>query len=175
MFFPADSSLPCTGASAIVRRAVERTFCMIKPDGVQRRLVGRIVARFEEKGLRIAGMRLLRMSRRQATELYSVHKGKPFYGGLMEFVVSGPVVVMVLEGFRAISVVRKMLGATKGFEAEPGTIRGDFGGSERFNLAHGSDSAASARREMRIFFGKADLAGGESADLSWVYQESERE
>lgn len=166
--------MPCAGASAIVRPAVERTFCMIKPDGVQRRLVGRIVSRFEEKGLRIAGMRLLRMSREQARELYAVHEGKPFHGGLLEFVTSGPVVAMVLEGHRAVAVVRRMLGATKGFDAEPGTIRGDFGGSDRFNLAHGSDSARSARREIGIFFGEADLAGGEPADLPWIYRESER-
>jgi nucleoside-diphosphate kinase len=147
---------------------------MIKPDAVQRRLVGRIVSRFEEKGLRIAGMRLVRMSRKQARELYAVHEGKPFHGGLVKFVTSGPAVVMVLEGHRAVSVVRRMLGATKGFDAEPGTIRGDFGGSERFNLAHGSDSAGSARREIGIFFRGADLAGGEPVDLPWVCLESER-
>jgi nucleoside-diphosphate kinase len=147
---------------------------MIKPDGVQRRLVGRLVSRFEEKGLRIAGMRLLRISSRQASELYAVHKRKPFYGGLVRFMTSSPVVVMVLEGHRAVSVVRAMLGATRGFDAEPGTIRGDFGGSERFNLAHGSDGPESARREIGIFFKGADLAGGEPVDLPWIYQESER-
>lgn len=153
---------------------MERTFCMIKPDGVQRRLVGRIVSRFEDKGLRIAGLKLVRMSRARAEELYSVHKGRPFYETLVTFVTSSPVVVLAIEGHQAVAVVRKLLGATFGFNAEPGTIRGDFGGSKGFNLIHGSDSIESAQRELPIFFGKDELVNYEHADIAWVYEEPER-
>ncbi len=153
---------------------MERSFCMIKPDAVQRRLVGRIVARFEDKGLRIAAMKLLQMSARQAAELYSVHKGKPFYDTLVRFVTASPVVVMVIEGHEAVAVVRKLLGATFGFNAEPGTIRGDFGGSKGLNLIHGSDAVESAQREIPIFFEKQEIAGYEHADIEWVLEEPER-
>lgn len=153
---------------------MERTFCMIKPDGVQRRLVGRIVSRVEEKGLRIVGLKLLQMSRARAEDLYSVHEGRPFYDTLVKFVTASPVVVMVIEGHQAVAVVRKLLGATFGFNAEPGTIRGDFGGSKGFNLIHGSDAPESARREIPLFFQKEDLVTYEHADHAWVYEEPER-
>jgi nucleoside-diphosphate kinase len=153
---------------------MERTFCMIKPDGVQRRLIGRIVGRFEDKGLRLAGLKLIQMTPQQAQELYSIHQGKPFYDTLVRFVTASPAVVMVLEGNQAVAVVRKLLGATFGFNAEPGTIRGDYGGSKGYNLIHGSDAVDSARREIPIFFQESELARYEHVDAVWVYEEPER-
>jgi nucleoside-diphosphate kinase len=153
---------------------MERTFVMIKPDGVQRRFVGRIVNRFEEKGLKLVGLKLLQMSKKQATTLYEVHKGKAFYEGLVRFVTASPVVVLVLEGAHAIKVVRKLLGATFSYDAEPGTIRGDFGTSKGYNLIHGSDSPESAAKEIPIFFDLAELADWEPVDNVWVYEEPER-
>ena len=147
---------------------------MIKPDGVQRRLIGRIVNRIEEKGLRLAGMKLIRVSDKQAADLYSVHKGKPFYETLMKFVTASPVVVMVIEGHQAVPVVRKLIGATFGFNAEPGTIRGDYGGSKGYNLVHGSDSPESMEREVPIFFEASELAAYEHVDQVWVTEEPER-
>lgn len=153
---------------------MERTFCMIKPDGVQRRLVGRILSRFEDKGLRIVGLKLLRMSPEQAERLYAIHKGKPFYDSLVRFVTSSPVVVLVIEGHQAVAVVRKLLGATFGYTAEPGTIRGDYGCSKGFNLIHGSDAVESAQREIPIFFREGELVAYEHADHVWVLEEPER-
>jgi nucleoside-diphosphate kinase len=153
---------------------MERSFCMIKPDGVQRRLVGRILGRIEDKGLRLAGLKLIQMSQKQAQELYSIHQGKPFYETLVRFVTASPAVVMVIEGFQAVAVVRKLLGATFGFNAEPGTIRGDYGGSKGFNLVHGSDAVDSAKREIPIFFQESELARYEHVDSVWVYEEPER-
>ena len=154
---------------------MERTFVMVKPDGVQRRLAGEIIARFERKGLKIVGLKLLKMPKAQAESLYSVHKGRPFYDGLMQFVTASPVIVMVLEGTRAIEIVRTMLGKTFSYEAAPGTIRGDFGASKGFNLIHGSDSAESAAREIPIFFPKGELVDYQSVDREWVYEGPERE
>jgi len=153
---------------------MERTFVMIKPDGVQRRQVGEILARIERKGLKLVGLKLIAMSRRQGEALYSIHKGKPFYETLLSFVTSAPAVVMAVEGFRAVGVVRKLLGATFGFEAESGTIRGDYGNSRGFNLVHGSDSPDSAAREIPIFFGNAELLSYSLADESWVNEAPER-
>jgi nucleoside-diphosphate kinase len=153
---------------------MERSFSMIKPDGVQRRLVGRILQRIEDKGLRLAGLKLVRVSAAQAQALYSVHEGKPFYDTLVRFVTSSPVVVMAIEGHQAVAVVRKLLGATFGYAAEPGSIRGDFGCSKGFNLVHGSDSAESAAREIPIFFQDAELVRYEHADHAWVLEEPER-
>ena len=147
---------------------------MIKPDGVQRRLIGRIINRFEEKGLRLIGMKLIQMPTEKAETLYSVHKERPFYGTLMKFVTASPVVVMVIEGHEVISVIRKLLGATFGFNAEPGTIRGDYGVSKGFNLIHGSDSAESVAREIPIFFEDSELTSYEHVDNVWVNEEPER-
>ena len=154
---------------------MERTFSMIKPDGVQRRLVGRILNRYEEKGLQVVGLKLISMSEAQAKDLYSVHEGRPFYETLVKFITSGPVVVMAVQGAYAISVVRKLLGATFGYEADPGSIRGDFGTSKGFNLVHGSDSTESAERELPIFFKEEELVSYRSTDLDWVYEGPERE
>jgi nucleoside-diphosphate kinase len=152
----------------------ERTFMMIKPDGVQRRLVGKIIQRLEEKGLSLVGLKLMQVSRAKAEELYSVHKGKPFHATLVNFVTSSPVVVMAVEGNKAVSVVRKLLGATFSYDAEPGTIRGDFGSSKGFNLTHGSDSAESVARELPIFFAPEELVKIDRCDLRWVLEEPER-
>jgi nucleoside-diphosphate kinase len=147
---------------------------MIKPDGVYRRLVGKIVQRFEEKGLRIIGLKLVRIDRPTAENLYSVHKGKPFYESLVKFVTGGPVTVMVIEGFNAVDVCRKLMGATFAFNAEPGTIRGDYGTSKGYNLIHGSDSVDSFKREFPIFFKESELVSYEHPDNVWVYEEPER-
>jgi nucleoside-diphosphate kinase len=131
---------------------VERTLIILKPDCTHRRLIGRIVQRFEDKGLVISAMKLMRIDETLAGKHYAPHQGKPFYPGLIEYITSGPVVVMVLAGPNAISVSRKLMGKTFGFEAEPGTIRGDFGMSKTFNLIHGSDSPQSAASEIALYF-----------------------
>ena len=153
---------------------MERTFCMIKPDGVQRRLVGKILQRFEEKGLHLAGLKLVQVDRATAENLYSVHKGRPFYETLVKFVTSSPVVAMVLEGAYVIEEVRLLLGATFGYQAAAGTIRGDYGSSKGFNLIHASDSKDSATREIPIFFKPEELVGWSHVDTTWVYEEPER-
>lgn len=152
---------------------MQQTLVIVKPDGVQRQLVGNILARFEGKGIKIVGLRLLSVSQKQASTLYSVHKGKPFYDSLMKFITSGPVCVMCLEGPRVIAVVRKLMGKTFGYDAEPGTIRGDLGLSKSFNLVHGSDSAESAKRELPIFFEKTDLVSYELPDDRWIFDARE--
>jgi nucleoside-diphosphate kinase len=132
---------------------MERTFVMIKPDAVARGLVGRIVTRFEEVGLKIERMEFGMLGRETAEANYAEHVGKPFYEGLIGYVTSGPVVRMVLSGPSAVAIARKLIGATNPAEAAPGTIRGDFGLILDANVIHGSDSPASAEREISIFFG----------------------
>ncbi len=136
---------------------MERTLVIIKPDAVQRRLIGEIVTRFERRGLRIVGMKMMRISRPLAEEHYAVHKGKPFYESLLDFITAAPVVVMVLEGYMAIGAVRRMLGATNPAEAEPGTIRADYAMQTRYNLVHGSDSPEAAEREIGLFFDESEI------------------
>jgi nucleoside-diphosphate kinase len=123
---------------------VEQTLVILKPDCVQRRLVGRIIQRLEDKGLTIVAMKMMQLSKSLAERHYAPHKGKPFYPGLVDYVTSGPVVVMVVQGSQAIDVCRKLMGRTFGYEAEPGTIRGDFGLSKTYNLIHGSATSRSA-------------------------------
>lgn len=130
----------------------ERTFVMIKPDGVRKGLVGEIISRFEKKGLVLLKLKLLSLSREKAEELYAIHKEKPFFEPLVEYVTSGPVVVMVLEGEGAVKVVRLLVGATDPQEALPGTIRGDFALTIEENIVHASDSKESYKRESAIFF-----------------------
>jgi nucleoside-diphosphate kinase len=151
---------------------MQRTLVLIKPDAVQRRLIGKIISRFEEKGFEIIGLRLMVISEELARQNYSVHKGKDFYEKLIIFMTSGPVAVMVLRGKNVVEVTRKMMGYTAGHEAVPGTIRGDLAISERFNLIHGSDSAESAEKEIELFFGKKDLIEHRQTDLKWVYDMS---
>ena len=131
---------------------MEKTFVMIKPDGVRKKLVGEIISRFEQRGLSLEALRLVRLDKKSAEELYAIHKGKPFFEPLVNYVTSGPVVMMVLGGKGAVSVVRKMMGATDPQEALPGTIRGDFALSIEENVIHGSDSEKTAKREISLFF-----------------------
>ncbi len=132
---------------------MEKTLVILKPDAVARRCMGKILARFEDKGLVVSAMRMMMVTQEIAKKHYAEHEGKAFYPGLVKFITSGPVVVMALEGVEAIAVVRKMVGATNGRAAEPGSIRGDFGMSRGFNLVHASDSPESAARELGLFFG----------------------
>ena len=148
---------------------MERTLVMLKPDAVQRGFVGRILARFEAKGLKLVALKLTRVDRALAERHYAPHKGKDFYEPLLAFVTSGPMVFVVLEGKGAVAVVRKMMGATFGPNAEPGTLRGDFGMSNRFNLVHGSDAPEAASREIAIFFRPEELIDWQPAAQPWVY------
>ena len=134
---------------------METTLIILKPDAVQRGLVGKIVTRFEDKGLQIVGMKMMTIPKELAARHYESHKGKGFYEGLVRFMTSQPVVVMAVRGVGAIGISRKMMGATFGSKAEPGTIRGDFGVSNQYNLVHGSDSKESADREIGLFFPNA--------------------
>ena len=148
---------------------MEKTLIILKPDSLQRGLAGRIVTRFEEKGFQIAAMKMMRVSRELAEKHYAVHKGKPFYDGLVKFMTSSPVIVLALEGKDSIAIARKLMGATFGSKAEPGTIRGDFGVSNSFNLIHGSDSPESAQRELGLFFKADELIDWKPAIQTWVY------
>src|SRR5579883_1057780 len=137
--------------------ATQRTLIIIKPDGVQRGLVGPILERFERRGLQIVALRMMQIDRDLAERHYGVHRGKGFYEGLVSYITSGPVVVAVLEGPQAIGVVRNTMGATNAAEAAPGTVRGDFALEIGRNLVHGSDSPESAEREVGLFFQPAEL------------------
>ncbi len=148
---------------------MERSLIILKPDAVQRRLIGRIIQRFEDKGFAVVGMKLLQMSRELAERHYAPHKGKPFYPGLINYITSGPVVVMVLQGDRCIEIVRTLMGETFGYEAHPGTIRGDFGVSRTYNLVHGSDSPESAATEIALFFSEDELVDYAPAGGEWVF------
>ncbi|NLT94987.1 MAG: nucleoside-diphosphate kinase [Clostridia bacterium] len=149
---------------------MEQTFVMIKPDGVQRGLVGEIIARFEKKGLKIKGLKLIKVSEEQAAAHYQEHQGKPFYPGLINYVTSGPVVVMVVEGVNAVKEVRKLNGATNPLEALPGTIRGDFAQDIGRNVVHGSDSAESAQREINIYFQPDEICDYDYLPSRWLYE-----
>jgi nucleoside-diphosphate kinase len=148
---------------------MERTLIIFKPDTVQRGLCGEILTRFERKGLQIAGMKLMQIPTSLAETHYEPHRGKPFYAGLVKFMTSSPVVVLALKGKDAITIARKMMGATFGSKAEPGTIRGDFGVSNSFNLIHGSDSPEAATRELGLFFKPEELIDWKPAVQQWVY------
>jgi nucleoside-diphosphate kinase len=137
--------------------ATERTFAMVKPDGVKRGLVGEVISRIEKKGFRIVGMKLMQIPRETAERHYGEHKGKPFFDGLVSFITSGPVVAMVIEGENAILEWRKMMGATNPKDAALGTIRGDFASTIDENVVHGSDAPATAEREIGIFFEEGGL------------------
>jgi len=146
----------------------ERTLILVKPDGVQRRLVGEIVGRFESKGLKLLGLKLLQVSKETAEKHYAVHKERPFYGELVQFITSGPVVAMALEGPDAISLCRKVMGATRPSESEPGTIRGDFAIDTGMNLVHGSDGPDTAKEELSLYFTEEELVSWETADAAWL-------
>ncbi len=152
---------------------MEKTLIILKPDAIQRGLAGRIVSRFEEKGFQILAMKLMQVSRQLAERHYGVHKDKPFYPRLLAYITSSPVLVMVLQANNAIAVSRKMMGATFGSNAEPGTIRGDFSLSNSFNLIHGSDSVESAEMEIGLYFNPDDLLLYERAGEGWIYDMSD--
>ncbi len=137
--------------------AVERTLIMVKPDGVRRGLIGEVISRFERKGFKIVALKMVKMTREMAEEFYSVHRNKPFFEELVEFITSGPVVAMVIEGDSAIEVARLMIGATDGRKAAPGTIRGDFSLDIMMNIVHASDSKESFEREFKVLFNEEDI------------------
>ncbi|MBI3736673.1 nucleoside-diphosphate kinase [Candidatus Sumerlaeota bacterium] len=142
--------------------ATEQSLILVKPDGVRRGLVGKIIARFERKGLKIAAMKMMRVTPELSDVHYAEHLNKGFYPELKSFITSGPIVAMVIEGDQAVALCRKLMGATKFTEAEPGTIRGDFAFSMTENLVHGSDSPASAAREIAIYFKDSEIMKGEA-------------
>ncbi len=151
---------------------METTLIILKPDAVQRGLMGRVISRFEDKGLQIVGAKLMCISDDLAATHYEAHKERPFYAGLVSFMTSSPVMVLAVRGNNAITVARKMMGATFGSNAEPGTIRGDFGVSNSFNLIHGSDSPEAAERELGLFFNKGEVMPFDRAISTWVYDMS---
>ncbi|MFE5317176.1 nucleoside-diphosphate kinase [Paenibacillus sp. NPDC056579] len=147
---------------------MERTFLMVKPDGVQRGLIGEIVKRFEQKGFQLVGAKFLQMSTELAELHYAEHKGKDFYAKLVEFITAGPVFAMVWEGDQVIALSRAMIGKTDALEAAPGTIRSDYAIHTRFNLIHGSDSVESAQREIANFFQEHELVKYTKAIQQWI-------
>jgi nucleoside-diphosphate kinase len=149
---------------------LERTFLAIKPDGVQRKLVGEIIRRFEAKGFTLVGLKLMSVSRELAETHYGVHKEKPFFPGLVNFITSGPVVAMVWEGKGVIASARKIIGATNPLNAEPGTLRGDFGVDVGRNIIHGSDAPETAEQEIKLWFKDAELVSWEPSLTSWIYE-----
>lgn len=148
---------------------MERTLVLVKPDGVQRRLVGEIISRLERRGLKLLGMKLLQPSRSLAEKHYESLKDRPFYPSLIDFLTSGPVVAMVWEGPKAVEAVRQTLGATDPLKAVPGTIRGDLGLHIQMNLAHGSDSPETAEREVNLWFSPEELVTWKAADEGWAF------
>ena len=149
---------------------MERTLVILKPDAVQRGLIGPILSRLERRGLRFAGMKLMQITPELAAHHYAIHKGKPFYEGLIQFITSGPVVVAVIEGRDAISIVRKTMGATNPTQAEPGTIRADFGLEIGRNLVHGSDGPDTAAYEIPLFFTEDEILTYERVVDGWIHE-----
>jgi nucleoside-diphosphate kinase len=148
---------------------MERTFVMLKPSTVARGMIGKVVNRIEDKGLKIVAMKLTWVTHEKADKLYAVHKGKPFYDALVQFITSSPIIAMVVEGDEAVKIMRKLIGGTNAKEAEPGTIRGDFALSNQKNAVHASDSAENAKCEMAIFFVPEEILSYKRADENWVY------
>jgi len=147
---------------------MQRTLVLVKPDGVQRGLIGRIVARLEQRGLKLVAMKMMRISRELAGRHYAEHRGKPFYDGLIAFITSGPVVAMIWEGREAVTVVRSVMGTTDPLKAAPGTIRGDLALDLGMNLIHGSDSVDRAESEMALFFSADELHDYERTVDRWI-------
>ena len=150
----------------------ERTLILVKPDGMQRGLAGEIISRLEARGLRIVGLRMLRVDEALAKRHYAEHEGKPFYDGLIAYITSSPIIAAVLEGTRAIEVVRKTMGATNPADAEPGTIRGDLSVELGRNLIHGSDGPDSAAREIALFFDESQLFDYERDVDRWIFEDA---
>ena len=151
---------------------METTLIILKPDAVQRGLAGEIITRFERKGLQIVGCKMMRISQDLAARHYEAHNTKPFYAGLVRFMTSSPVIVLAVRGVGAIAVSRKLMGATVGSKAEPGSIRGDFGVSNSFNLIHGSDSPEAAERELGLFFNAGEVQDFDRPLNTWIYDTS---
>ncbi|MDJ1185371.1 nucleoside-diphosphate kinase [Roseofilum casamattae] len=149
---------------------MERTFIAIKPDGVQRGLVGEIIRRLENKGFTLVGLKLMNVSKDLAEQHYGVHKERPFFPSLIKFITSGPVVAMVWEGDGVVASARKIIGATNPLSAEPGTIRGDFGVSVGRNLIHGSDAIETAQNEIELWFKEDELAAWKPTLTPWLYE-----
>lgn len=149
---------------------MERTFIMIKPDGVQRGLTGEIIKRLEQKGFNLVAMKMMNVSRELAEKHYDVHSDKPFFGNLVEFITSAPVVATVWEGEGVVASARKIIGATNPLTAEPGTIRGDHGISIGRNLIHGSDAVETAQREIALWFEESELISWQPALQPWIYE-----
>ncbi|MEN9214128.1 MAG: nucleoside-diphosphate kinase [Gloeomargarita sp. DG02_4_bins_56] len=149
---------------------MERTFLAIKPDGVQRGLVGEIIRRLEAKGFTLVGLKLVRVSKELAEKHYDVHRERPFFPSLVAFITSGPVVAMVWEGDGVVAAARKLIGATNPLTAEPGTIRGDFGISIGRNLIHGSDAIETAQREIALWFAPEELVAWQPAATAWLVE-----
>jgi nucleoside-diphosphate kinase len=149
---------------------MERSLIILKPDTIQRGLAGQILARFENKGLKIVAARMITISRELAQEHYSEHAEKPFFEDVVRYITSGPVMLMILEGPSAITVIRQIVGATDGRKALPGTIRGDFGISTRYNLVHASDSPEAAIREINIFFKEDEIENYDRVTQQWSWQ-----
>ncbi|MDR2623960.1 MAG: nucleoside-diphosphate kinase [Methanobrevibacter sp.] len=149
---------------------MERSFVMLKPDAVSRKLIGRILSRFEEKGLKIVALNFLQIDEDLAKTHYGEHEGKPFFKDLVGYIISAPSLAMVIEGDDAISVIRKIVGATNPKEADLGTIRGDFGMDTGRNIIHASDSPKSAEREIDLFFNRDEMCDYEVPEDSWVYE-----
>ena len=147
---------------------MQRTLVILKPDCVQRRLIGQILSRFEAKGLVPAALKLIQVDRALVEKHYAEHKERPFFGGLIDFLTGGPVIVGVLSGPDAVPVVRKMLGKTNGAESDPGTIRGDFSNSKQNNLVHGSDSPENAEQEIALWFKADELVSYQATDAAWI-------
>lgn len=148
---------------------METTLIILKPDAVQRGLMGRIITRFEDKGLQVVGCKLMQISHELAAQHYKDHASKPFYPGLVRFMTGSPVLVLALRGVGAIAICRNMMGATFGSKAAPGTIRGDFGVSNSFNLIHGSDGPEAAARELSLFFNPGEVLEYPRTIEPWVY------
>ncbi|SHE43229.1 nucleoside diphosphate kinase [Seinonella peptonophila] len=148
---------------------MEQTFLMVKPDGVQRGLVGEVVKRFEQKGFQLVGAKLMHISSQLAQQHYAEHRERPFFGELVEFITAGPVFAMVWQGENVIATARQMMGATNPADAAPGTIRGDYGVQVAMNIIHGSDSPESAEREIGLFFSEEEKVAYEKTIDQWIY------
>ncbi len=149
---------------------MEQTYIMIKPDAVQRNLIGEIISRIEKKGFKIVALKMIQMSKELAEKHYGEHKGKPFFEGLVSFITSGPVVAMVVEGKDVVAAMRKMMGTTNPLEAAHGTIRGDYGIDVGRNIIHGSDSLESAKREIELYFKPEEILSYDRVVDNWIYE-----
>ncbi len=147
----------------------ERTLIIIKPDAVQRHLAGRIISRLERKGLKLVAAKFMQIPEELVRRHYAAHKDQPFFAPAIKFMTSAPSLLMIWEADGCVDMVRKMIGSTFGYEAQPGTIRGDFGCSQRYNLVHGSDSPESARNEIKLFFEPGEIVDYELSDAPWLY------